>query len=390
MTHHLFYEFFAGGGMARMGLGPHWRPLFANDCDAKKNAAYRLNWGADELLDSRPVQDVATADLPGQADLAWASFPCQDLSLAGGGAGLAGARSGSFWGFWNLMQRLGAEGRAPHLIVLENVAGALTSHCGQDFAALAKALSSGGYRFGALLIDTVHYLPQSRPRLFLVAVRRDAKIPSALVLEEAQMPFHPPALQLAYANIDSTDRQHWVWWRLPAPAARGIDLADAIEDEPSGVTWHSAEETEHLLVLMDAKNRAKVTLAQERGGGVVGTIYRRTRMGEGGQRRQRAEVRFDGVAGCLRTPGGGSSRQTVVFIDGPSVRTRLLSVREAARLMGLPDSYKLPKRYNEGYHLIGDGVAVPVVRHLAQDLLEPLLSVLPVRSICSPSTAPAG
>ena len=40
--------------------------------------------------------------------------------------------------------------------------------------------------------------------------------------------------------------------------------------------------------------------------------------------------------------------------------------------MGLPDSYKLPSRYNDAYHVAGDGVAVPVVRHLAAVLLEPL------------------
>jgi len=88
---------------------------------------------------------------------------------------------------------------------------------------------------------------------------------------------------------------------------------------------------------------------------------------------QRAEIRFDDVAGCLRTPAGGSSRQVIMVVEGKRIRSRLLSPREAARLMGLPDSYLLPKNYNAAYHLAGDGVAVPVVRHLAQHLLEPLL-----------------
>jgi DNA (cytosine-5)-methyltransferase 1 len=52
----------------------------------------------------------------------------------------------------------------------------------------------------------------------------------------------------------------------------------------------------------------------------------------------------------------------------------LLSPREAARLMGLPDDYMLPQNYNEAYHLAGDGVAVPVVRFLAEHILEPLLA----------------
>lgn len=137
-----FYEFFAGGGMARAGLGDDWQCLLANDFDPKKAASYAANWGADHLR----VGDVAaltTADLPGAADLAWASFPCQDLSLAGAGAGLKGERSGTFWPFWKLVKALGEEDRAPRLVVLENVFGALSSHDGKDFAAICAALAGG-------------------------------------------------------------------------------------------------------------------------------------------------------------------------------------------------------------------------------------------------------
>lgn len=106
---------------------------------------------------------------------------------------------------------------------------------------------------------------------------------------------------------------------------------------------------------------------------MVGGVYKRTRKDDCGLRVQRAEVRFDGVSGCLRTPVGGSSRQSIMIVEGDAVRSRLLAPREAARLMGLPDTYKLPQNYNEAYHLAGDGVVVPVVRFLAAHLLEPLL-----------------
>jgi DNA (cytosine-5)-methyltransferase 1 len=106
---------------------------------------------------------------------------------------------------------------------------------------------------------------------------------------------------------------------------------------------------------------------------MVGAVYRRTRPDEHGVSRQRAEVRFDDLAGCLRTPAGGSSRQTILIVEEKSVRSRLLSVREAARLMGLRDDYVLPTRYNDAYHVCGDGVCVPVVRHIAAHILEPIL-----------------
>ncbi len=55
------------------------------------------------------------------------------------------------------------------------------------------------------------------------------------------------------------------------------------------------------------------------------------------------------------------------------MRTRLLSGREAARLMGLPDDYVLPTKYNEAYHLLGDGLAVATVRYLRASLLSKLV-----------------
>src|SRR5712692_7052046 len=166
-------EFFAGGGMARLGLGDAWKCVFANEWCEKKAAAYAARFGAGQppVCPELKVEDVAkltTVDLPGTPDLVWGSFPCQDLSLAGNGAGLRGERSGTFWPFWRLVKGLCEEGRAPRLVVLENVCGTLRSHGGRDFVAIGEALASSGYRFGALVVDAVGFLPQSRPRLFMV------------------------------------------------------------------------------------------------------------------------------------------------------------------------------------------------------------------------------
>lgn len=369
-----FYEFFAGGGMARAGLGPDWQCLFANDFDPKKAASYAENWGNDHLR----VGDVAaltTADLPGVADLAWASFPCQDLSLAGAGAGLKGDRSGTFWPFWKLMKALGEEDRAPRLVVLENVCGALSSHDGKDFAAISAALSNGGYRFGALVVNAVHFLPQSRPRLFIIAVHKSSPIPRALVTNGPEKEWHPSALIEAYGKLSKHSQNSWVWWNLAKPPVRTSIFADLVEDEPLGVKWHTVAETKKLIAMMSPLNLAKVEAAKKTGNRMVGTIYKRTRAdGPNGEKFQRAEIRFDDVAGCLRTPTGGSSRQTIMVVEGERIRSRLLSPREAARLMGLPDTYALPKKYNDAYHLAGDGVAVPVVRFLAKHILEPLIA----------------
>ncbi|HEX8901573.1 DNA cytosine methyltransferase [Vitreimonas sp.] len=368
-----FVEFFAGGGMVRAGLGEQWRCAFANDFDPKKCAAYRENWGAAELHEG-DIGQLSTDQLPASAiDLAWASFPCQDLSVAGLGAGLQGQRSSAFWLFWSLLQSLQNEGRVPPIVTLENVCGTLTSHEGRDFREIVKALVKLNYRVGAIVIDAKDFVPQSRPRLFVVAVQSHISL-GQYALDGAHGAHHSQALVRAYDMLSPGLKKHWIWWDLPAAPPRTINLIDIIEDEPSDVKWQSAAETQNILDLMAPIHLAKVAEARASGRRMVGTVYRRMRRDAHGGRYQRAEIRFDGLAGCLRTPGGGSSRQLLLFVEGDVVRSRLLSSRETARLMGLPESYVLPKRYTDAYHLTGDGVASPVVKHLSERLFLPLLN----------------
>jgi len=363
-----FYEFFAGGGMARAGLGAGWSCLFANDFDAVKARTYRANFtDAAEHFHEGDIFALAPGNLPGRADIAWASSPCQDFSLAGARAGLAGGKSSAFYGFWRLIEALVAQGRGPRAIVIENVSGLLTSHGGADFIAVAEALVAQGYRFGALEIDAAAFLPQSRPRVFIVATREAP--PRALV---GGSPWQTKAVKAAAAVLPPHLARHWIWWRLASPPARNIDLAALLEDD-GAVAWHPPEVTARWLELMSPLHRARLDACRARGERTVGAVFRRMRT-EQGRSVQRAEVRLDGLAGCLRTPRGGSSRQVIVVGDGGRVRTRLLSPREAARLMGLPESYRLPGSANAALQVAGDGVAVPVVRWLADRLLEPLLS----------------
>jgi DNA (cytosine-5)-methyltransferase 1 len=370
-----WYEFFAGGGMARIGLGNLWRCTFANEWCERKAAAYRAYFGTSSELSVRDVGLLTTEDLPGMVDLAWASFPCQDLSLAGSGAGLRGKRSGTFVSFWKLVQGLILEGRKPRIIVLENVVGTITSHKGRDFTSLLKTLCDSGYLVGPLVVDAAHFVPQSRPRLFIVAVARGEAIPTSLIASPSKSVWHSPSLAKFYRTLDPSLKENWIWWSLPEPDASVPPLSSVIDDEPVGVRWHSEEETRRLISMMSNLNRKKLALAQLEGVRKIGTLYRRTRpIGKGSRerRQQRAEIRFDEVSGCLRTPVGGSSRQTILVVEGRKVRSRLLSPAEAARLMGVPVDYPIPGRYNDAYHLFGDGLVVPVVQWLEKFLLRPL------------------
>jgi DNA (cytosine-5)-methyltransferase 1 len=365
--HHGFWEFFAGAGMARLGLGEAWSCRWANDIDESKAAVYR-SWFADGV-DHLLVDDVANVyadDLPGtDTRMAWASFPCQDLSLAGWGRGMGARRSGTFWAFWRLMHDLRETGRRPPLIVLENVVGLLRP---AEFGGLAEALADLGMRFGALVVDAVRFLPQSRPRVFVVAV--DESIDTApWTTAEPQMFWASRALLRTHDSLDQQLKRRWVWWRLPAPppVEDRPRLEDLLEPDPPDAQWHDKQGTAHLIQLMTTLHRDRLVDPPT----PVGTLYRRTREG-----RQRAEVRFDGIAGCLRTPQGGSSRQTVVDVRSGTPRTRLLTARETARLMGVPNDLPLPEHYNQAYKAMGDGVAVPAVKHLANHLLTPLADAI--------------
>jgi DNA (cytosine-5)-methyltransferase 1 len=375
-----YFEFFAGGGMVHAGLGASWTCVFANDFSAKKAASYQANWGAD-AMHVGDIADVKAEQLLGHVDLAWASFPCQDLSLAGNCAGLSGSRSGTFWSFVKLMQDLQQQQRKPKIIALENVCGALTSNGGKDFESIISALHQLGYRVGAMVIDAVHFVPQSRPRLFIVA--QDATLPAPFTIDQidglepkVRSPWHTDTLLKAFKQLPEYLKDNWVWWQLPLPSFTPPTLHSVIELNPASVKWHTQDETNKLLNMMTPLNRQKVIAAQRAEHLQVGAVYRRTRLGQ-----QRAEVRFDGVSGCLRTPGGGSSRQTILIVHGPNIRSRLLSSREAARLMGLPDTYVLPERYNDAYHLAGDGVVVPVIEQLAKHLFASLLGDTRVEKI---------
>ncbi|MDZ7629187.1 MAG: DNA cytosine methyltransferase [Parvularculaceae bacterium] len=360
-----FLEFFAGGGMARLGLGDAWRCLFANDFDAGKRTAYGANFGLDHHRGG-DIHALTIDDMPRQtADLAWASSPCQDLSLAGARGGLGAARSGAFFGFWRLIEALDDARRAPRVLVVENVTGLLTSHGGADFAAVVERMAAQGYFVSALVLNAASFVPQSRPRLFIVGMRVDA-----LGMRKGAEPLAPPALAAAVARLSPHAALHWRWIAERPSHHRTMALADILEERAA---FDPAATTRARLAAMAPHQRAALGALVASGGRHIGAGYRRVRV-ENGVKRVRFEARFDDLSGCIRTPAGGSSRQVIVVIDGGNVRTRLMTPREAARSMGLPDEYSLPARATAALKLVGDGVAPPVVRWLAEMVIEPALA----------------
>ena len=207
---------------------------------------------------------------------------------------------------------------------------------------------------GAMLLDAVHWLPQSRPRVFVVAVDDRIRIPEKLVDAKPNWA-HSPIIQNTATGLDN-----WIWWRLPKPEKRQSTLSDIVD--------FSLPPQDEII---SKKNLAMIPPAHmkrlEESGLSVVPGYKRMR-----SKKQVLELRFDDIAGCLRTPAGGSSRQYLVIRHGMEWRTRILSPREAARLMGAPETFKLPGTFNDGYKAMGDAVAAPVASYLAKHLLSPL------------------
>jgi DNA (cytosine-5)-methyltransferase 1 len=346
-----FLEFFAGGGMVRYGLGPEWNCLLANDFSEKKAKSYIDNWGGADLRVG-DINELKGNDLPNVSiDLAWGSSPCQDLSMAGNQAGLAGKKSSAFYGFVNLMKEC-----RPKIICVENVVGALVSNDGDDFRIMVNSFIDMNYKVGTLVINAYHFVPQSRNRIFIICVRDDVEIPQELIRDNP--------IKWASTKTLASFEMPMINWNIPEPPYRTLKLADIIEkDAPA-----SLDDVKRV----DPLNRNKIEHMLFMNKFFVGTGYFSTKI-RNGEKKVMLDIRVDGIAGCLRTPGGGSSIQTVLIAEDGVLKTRVITARETARLMGLPDSYILPSNYYEAYHLTGDGVVVPVVRYLAEKIFEPIL-----------------
>lgn len=342
-------DFFAGSGLVTYSLCPYFKVIWANDISEQKAQVYMGNHGEDHFH-LEDINALSGVELP-IADLSWASFPCQDLSLAGYGEGIHAKRSGLVWQWLHLMETMKY---SPDILVAENVEGLVSSSNGENYLALHKELARIGYRAGAVHLNACKWVPQSRPRIFVIAVKRDVTIPSILKSKKANW-LHTASIMNITANL-----KNWVWWNMPKPEKRSDSLTDIIEWE---APVDSQEKTNQLLAMLSEKHRAEL----DRHDNIAVPGYKRTRYGE-----QRLELRFDGIAGCLRTPKGGSSRQVLVLKKDGVINTRLLTARETARLMGAPESYWLPAGYNDAYMAMGDAVAVPAVQYLTKHLLAPL------------------
>ncbi len=360
-------EFFAGIGLMRMGLEQGgWDTIWANDIDEKKAEMYRTHYGdtgVEFVLGD--VHAVDGLEMP-DCELATASFPCNDLSLAGSRHGLAGTHSSAFWGFIDVLRGMGK--RRPPVVLLENVVGFLTSNDGNDFRDALLALNELGYTVDALIVDAARFLPQSRQRLFVVG-SKDA-LPSPVIREQSF--FEGNARPTVLADfIFMHPEIRWNVRQLPRLPESSLRLKDIVEEVPlNSEIWWTRDRCDYLLNQMSPRHLADAKAMMAGKSWSYGTVFRRVRNGK-----SMAELRTDGVAGCLRTPRGGSGRQILFCAGRGDFRVRLVTPRECARLMGA-DDFKITSSMNQALFGFGDAVCVPVIHWIAENYLNPLLGEL--------------
>ncbi len=266
-----------------------------------------------------------------------------------------------------------AAGNGPRLIAMENVTGFVRAARGRDFVALVTALTSAGFRVGAVMADAKDFLPQSRQRVLVVAVRDGTEIQEGMITSRPDPGRHPKVLITAAAAFPASVAKRWVWWRLPRPVPHRLQLADMLDpDGGADQKWMSSDRTAAFLEKVTGRDRVRLEQAMATGHPMAATtVYVRKDSANGYVRVQ--TLRTDGIAGCLMCQTK-SNRQQLMIIGSGGARVRSFTPRELARLMGLPADYRLPASERAAVRLTGDGVVVPVVRWLAANLLEPLLA----------------
>ncbi len=353
-------EFFAGIGLVRLALERQgWKVVFANDIDPDKAEMYRHNWPLDDHLLVGDIHVINADEVPA-CDLFTASFPCNDLSIAGRWEGLSGKESSAFWGLVRILREMGD--RRPPLVMIENVVGFLMSHGGRDFEQALLALNDCGYTVDALILNAVHWTPQSRARLFVLCQQDEGQDCRSFALTSDARP------RAMFDFINSHQNIRWNIRDVPPLPKPNTRLADIVEDLPDDHPhWWNRKRTEYFMNQMS--ERHEIDAKRMIGGKSVSyaTAFRRVRHGK-----SMAELRTDGIAGCLRTPRGGSGRQILFKAGRGRYQVRLLSARECARLQGVPDDYLIHVPLNQALFGFGDAVCVPAIEWIVANYLTPI------------------
>jgi DNA (cytosine-5)-methyltransferase 1 len=279
--------------------------------------------------------------------------------------GISGEHSSAFWGFIKILRAQGES--APPLVLVENVPGWLYSNKGADFRLTIQALNELGYRCDVFTLDALRFTPQSRLRVFLVGARFQIDNNNSVSIYSRPNSLLPDQLR---KSILANQDLNWFYNDIPTPPPlRASGLSEIIEQiSDSDERWWDEHEVNRHLQMMEQSHYERVTQLIGKDEIAYRTFFRRRR-----KEQQRAEVRPDDLAGCLRTAVGGSGKQFLIKAGRGGIKMRTMTPREYARLQGIPDEYPITVNGVQALTGFGDAVCVPAITWIAQNVLNPLV-----------------
>ncbi len=307
---------FAGIGGMRLGFeqveGVEIETVFANDSDAKCGITYMHNFGKPFTCDK--FEDLMIGSVP-KMDILTAGFPCQPFSCAGLMKGTDDARGNLVFRLVELIR-----GRRPKAFLLENVSTFATCARDSTFRRVGEQLAadlpgSTGYDVHSMVLNAKDFgVPQNRPRLFMVGF-------------SARTPF-----------------------MFPSPGKETRFLRDIVDDNAPSYTHLSQG---YVYGMKDHRQRNRME------GNGFGYDVRTLAQ----------------VANCLTYGGTGRMRNWIYDhrVKSNEDQFRELSVREHARIQGFPEEFEFPVSRTQAYKQIGNSVAVPLIRQIADRIVEALL-----------------
>ena len=319
-------------GLERAGMEVRWQ------CEIDKDARSVLaeHWPTVECHDD--VKELNGT----RVDVLCGGFPCQDVSVAGKRAGLAGERTGLFHEFMRIASAL-----TPHWLLLENVPGLLSSNGGRDMGTVLGTLADLGYGWCYRVLDAQYFgVAQRRRRVFIVGCLGGATRAASVLLESES------------CNGDSAPSRE---------AGPGTAARTAVSTLQGGGRRGSRIDAEgaaggHLIAFshtqgMDCQPSEDnfPTLRAQGGGHAVAAWDPRSVTSSA----NRTMVEFGRPCNTLHTAG--------MSIIGPAVR-RLTPV-ECERLQGFPDDWTSCLSDSARYRTLGNAVAVPVAEFIGTQLL---------------------
>ncbi len=352
-------EFFAGIGLVRRALeGVGVDVVWANDVDETKCFLYAQNFGSSHLTPG-DIRSIPGESIP-SVDVATASFPCTDLSLAGDRKGFSGRESGLFLEFARIISEMDV--RKPRYLLIENVPGFATANGGQDIDLAIRLLNNLGYSIDIFSVDAQHFVPQSRQRLFLAALLDSEATEGLPTLSQLR----PEYVRKIYRR---NAEMKLVIHDFPDLPTNERDLSGFVERLSfRNDVWWSEERVSAFCESLSETNAERLRRLRNEPRLTWRTAFRRTRGGNAVW-----EIRPDAIAGCLRAVRGGSSKQAIVEAGRGHVRVRWMSANEYGMLQGADGHSHKGVSHVQAAYGYGDAVCVPAVNWILANHAIPFL-----------------